>query len=166
MKKILLFALMLLIFNAGYSQGGVGNAPLDYIVILLMSIGVSLLIFHVISARQAYKDEAEKEPPVPPVHIINHFHVTGGCAHSGSTAVNDRSSRSYNTEEDNSNNSEVTNSNGGNLDNNMYMAPHTQKSELSDYEEGEDDENMHSKCYEDNIDEVEETEKSVETEQK
>lgn len=166
MKRISLFALLLLVFNAGYSQDSrVHNASLDYIVIMLMSLGVGMLIIHVISARQAYKEEAKKEPPVS---IINHFHVCGSTAHAGSTAVNDRSSRVFNNDEDNSNKSEVTSSNGSRLSNNMNQTPNealVRGSELSDYIEGEDDESVHNRYTEENIDEVDAS-KDEETEQK
>jgi len=144
MKRILLFALLLFVFSAGYSQNNtVHSHSFDFVVITLMSIGVTVLIMHVFTASKSYKEEAKKEPPV---HIINHFHVCGSTAHASSTAVNDRSVRSYDSQEDNSNKSEVTNSNGGRLANNVNQTPHqatVKGSELSDYVEGEDDESIH-----------------------
>lgn len=146
MKRILLFALLLLVFNVGYSQDNrVQNASLEYTVIMLMSIGIALLAINVYTARKAYKEEeVQKEPPI---HITNHFHVCGSTAHAGSTAVNERSNKSNYHEEDNSNKSEVTNTNGSRLNNNMNITPHSSEvggSQLSDYVEGEDDENVHS----------------------
>lgn len=156
MKRILLFALLLFVFSAGYSQNqntSTHNLALDYIVISLMSLGVGMLIIHVISARQSYKEEAKKEPPVS---IINHFHVCGSTAHAGSTAVNDRSVRSYDNQEDNSSKSEVTNSNGGTLYNHMVQTPYS--SDIQDYIEGADDESLHADSEEDENEEETTTE--------